>query len=214
ARPGVDGRVVGEPADVGAVGVHQVDLVVPGPVAAEGDLFAVGRPRRLVVGGHLAGEALDVLPLGVGDVQFRVAVAGADPQQLLAVGRPARRLLERLVRDEDLVAGAVGGDGVDLQLAVGALEAVVHVGDRFAVGRPVAVEVGHGLGGQDALEAGAVGVHGPQGHLALVDAGEDELLAVGRVVQVRLVAAVAGQADGGGRRGRGSGGQDRRQPGQ
>ena len=49
--------------------------------------------------------------------------------------------------------------------------------------------------GSRRLEVAAVGVDGPQAHLALVDAREEELLAVGRPLQVLLEGAVPGEAD-------------------
>ena len=161
-------------------------------------LLAVGRPGRVVVERDLVGQALDVLAVGVGGVDFLVAVARADPGEALAVGRPARRLLERLVRDQHLAVAAVGVDGVDLQLAVGALEDVVgrrrSSCRRATSGRRSAACSASGRSG---FRSRAVGVHGPQAHLAVVDAREQEALAVGRPLQVLLELAVAAS---GGRR--------------
>ncbi len=80
--------------------------------------------------------------------------------------------------------GAVGVDDVDLEFAVGTLEAIKDEDDPGPVRRPVPVEVGHGLPWQQRLEVAAVGAGGPQAHLAGVQARKKEALAVGRPGEV------------------------------
>ncbi len=182
-------------ADLAAVGVHDVNLQIATAAAAKSDLFAVRGPTGVVIGGHFARQATNILPLGVGDIDLLIAVARAHKGDLLSVRRPARRFLERFVGDDHLIVATIGVDRVDVQLAIRALQDVVDVNDSFAVGRPMAVEVG-GVQIQKPLELRAVGVRCPQTHFAAMNAGEQEFLAVRRPGQMLFVIAVVSKAIG------------------
>ena len=54
--PPIKTRIVGEPAQVGAVGVHHVDFPIPVPAGGESDHAAVGRPRRLHIISRIVSE--------------------------------------------------------------------------------------------------------------------------------------------------------------
>src|SRR5437868_219634 len=114
--------MIGQPAHLGAVGVHDADFQVPVTAAAKSDLRTVWGPGRIVIRGDLTGQTLDVLAVSVRHIDFLVAVARAYKGHLFAVRRPARRLFESPIGDENLVFGTIAADGVNLHFAIGPLE--------------------------------------------------------------------------------------------
>src|SRR5439155_24304155 len=72
---------VGQLLDVGAVGVHDVDVHGAVAVGGEGNLLAVGRPAGVGVLGVAAGQVAGAFALGVDQPDFRVAGALGDDQE-------------------------------------------------------------------------------------------------------------------------------------
>ncbi|MCK7525129.1 MAG: hypothetical protein MZV64_49745 [Ignavibacteriales bacterium] len=114
-------------ADVGALGVHDVDLgaALAEPVGGEGDLAPRRRPGRGRLDGGVEGQPLDLLRLEVHDEDVGVALLGHGRAegQLLAVGREGGRIARPLrgqgrllalvdvAQEQAGVAAAVGGEG-------------------------------------------------------------------------------------------------------
>ena len=115
-RPGrvpVVVRVEGEAAEVGAVGVDDVDLVVAVVVTrGEGDLFAVGRPGRLPSRHQLA----LVAAVRIHEPDPHVAVAMAEKGDGAAVGGPGRLFVSLGVLGQAPLGASVGRHHVDVDV--------------------------------------------------------------------------------------------------
>ncbi len=183
-----------------------------GILGAPEDFGTVGAEERTAVIAHSVGDPADIAPVGVHGIQLDVAVLGAGKDQPLAVGRGRGFRVVGPVMGERLEATPVGVGGIDLEMAQGpdvalGIVGVRRTGRRVGVGGAVedpaaAVEKvpagGPALAVGDAVQVGAVAIDdvflvaaGVDGFLAL----EDQLLAVGREIRLRVVAAGGELAD-------------------
>jgi hypothetical protein len=142
-----------EVVDVGAVGVHDVDVEVAVEVGGEGDAAPVGGPggRAVVVlrrgrdpgqSGAVVEHGVDVVVEGLGETAAGRVAIGVEGD-VGAVGRPGRPEdgdggAGGIVRHDHSRAGAVGRHAVERGAAV----AIGDEGDGPAVGRHRRVVVG------------------------------------------------------------------------
>ena len=126
---GLVGRAVREVDRIAPVGIHQVDLVVPGRAAVRGerDLRAVGRPGRVAVVGGVVRQVRLAAAVGVHDEDLAGAAVEADERDLHPVGRPHGRVVVVARRVRHVLRAAAVGVG-DEDLRVGRLDGP-RVGD-------------------------------------------------------------------------------------
>ena len=166
-RAAVVARGVRQPADVGAVDVHRVELEIAILERREDNCLAVGRERSLGGVDAVAREALGAAAIGIGGVD--VVLVEPPHVPLRWVGLPGARAVGR---------------------ARGRVEDFRVVREEVAA-RRLAGAVG------DAAQRGAVGVHDvfPIAPSIVARALEDQLLAIGAEVRLGVFATVRELAD-------------------
>src|SRR5207244_3349923 len=155
-RPGgvvVPGGVFCQVALVGAVGLHDVNLVIAVAVGSEGDLLAVGGPNRPIVQGGVMRQPADLAAVGVHDVNLQIATPPTAKGDLLTVGRPTGIVVGGDFAGQPADVLTVGVGDINFLVAI----ARAHKGDLLAIGRPAGGLFKRFVGDHH-LVVGAIGV--------------------------------------------------------
>src|SRR5436190_90138 len=125
--PAGDGTVPRRAGELGhfrPVGVHYVNLLHATALAGEGELLAIRRPSREVIGGRVIGKLGQPSPIGIDRIDVESAGSVAAERYPLTARRPGGKDVAEcaiIVRDEGQ-SGPVGIYGFDVATSVEATE--------------------------------------------------------------------------------------------
>src|SRR5512143_1791134 len=116
-RPGgrcVIGVAFRDPLDIGAVGVHDINVGLPLAVRAEHVLSARRRPRRVLVAPRPAGQDAEIASVGVYGRDLEESLDLGGEYDLVSPGRPVRGGIVVPFKGDTPGIGAVGAHYIQL----------------------------------------------------------------------------------------------------